>query len=71
MFAIRPKVRRFKPGQADGFLWAIKIRSIPPFGQEIKPETPFCKEHVKYHLHIQKKCFARPNSSFLSPNYPP
>jgi hypothetical protein len=29
---IRPKVCGFKPGRGDGFLRAIKIRSMPLFG---------------------------------------
>jgi hypothetical protein len=29
LLAIGPKVRRFKPGQSNGFLRAIKIRSTP------------------------------------------
>jgi hypothetical protein len=40
VFAIGPKVRRFKPCRGDGFLRAIKIRSIPFFGGEITPEAP-------------------------------
>jgi hypothetical protein len=31
-----PKVRGFKPGQGDGILRAIKIRSTPSFGWEVK-----------------------------------
>jgi hypothetical protein len=40
VLAIRPKVRRFKPGQGDGFLRAIKISSTPSFGGEVKLEAP-------------------------------
>jgi hypothetical protein len=32
--------RGFEPGQGDGFLRAIKIRSTPSFEREIKPEVP-------------------------------
>jgi hypothetical protein len=39
VLATGPKVSRFKPGQDDGFLRAIKIRSTPPFGWEVKPEV--------------------------------
>jgi hypothetical protein len=39
VLAIRPKVRGFKPGQGVGFLRAIKIRSTPSFGWEVKPEA--------------------------------
>jgi hypothetical protein len=38
-----------EPGQGDGFLRAIKIRSTPSFGWEVKPEVP-CRNilrHVK------------------------
>jgi hypothetical protein len=45
----RPKVCEFEPGQDDGFLMVIKIRSTPSFGWEEKPEVPCCKilRHVK------------------------
>jgi hypothetical protein len=42
-----PKCRRFEPGQRDGFLRAIKIRSTPSFGWEIKPEVP-CRKILRY-----------------------
>jgi hypothetical protein len=32
VLATEPKVRRFEPGQGDGFLRAIKIRSTPSLG---------------------------------------
>jgi hypothetical protein len=32
--------RGFEPGQGDGFLRAIKIRSTPSFEREVKPEVP-------------------------------
>jgi hypothetical protein len=35
-----PKGRGFEPGQGDGFLTAIKIRSTPSFGWKVKPEAP-------------------------------
>jgi hypothetical protein len=35
-----PKDRRFKPDRGDEFLRAIKIRSTPSFGWEVKPEAP-------------------------------
>jgi hypothetical protein len=38
--ATGPKVCGFEPGQGDGFLRAIKIRSTPSFGWEVKPEDP-------------------------------
>jgi hypothetical protein len=39
VLAIEPKVREFIPGQGDGFLRAIKIRSTPSFGGEVKPSA--------------------------------
>jgi hypothetical protein len=49
VLATGPKGCRFKPGQGDGFLRVIKIRSTPSFGWEVKPEVP-CRKilwHVK------------------------
>jgi hypothetical protein len=48
-FATVPKVRGFKTGRGDGFLRAIKIRSTPSFGREVKPEVRCSKilRHVK------------------------
>jgi hypothetical protein len=34
--ATGPKGRRFEPGQGDGFLRPINIRSTPSFGWEVK-----------------------------------
>jgi hypothetical protein len=42
----RPKVPGLKPGQDDGFLRAIKIRSTFSFGGEVKPETPCCNIRI-------------------------
>jgi hypothetical protein len=39
VLATSPKGRVFDPGQGDGFLRAIKIRSTPSFGWDIKPEV--------------------------------
>jgi hypothetical protein len=52
VLATGPKGRRFKPGRGDGFLRAIKIRSTPSFGWEVKPEIPCRKilQHVKVPL---------------------
>jgi hypothetical protein len=49
MLATEPKGCGFEPGQCDGFLRAIKIRSTPFFGWEAKPEVPCRKvlRHVK------------------------
>jgi hypothetical protein len=38
-----PKVGGFEPGQGNGFLRAIKIRSTPSFGWDVKTEVPCCK----------------------------
>jgi hypothetical protein len=49
VLATGPKGHRFKPGQDDGFLMAIKICSTSSFGWEVKPKAP-CHEilqHVK------------------------
>jgi hypothetical protein len=40
VLATTPKVYGFEPAQGDGFLRAIKIRSTPSFGWEVKPEGP-------------------------------
>jgi hypothetical protein len=40
VIASGPKVREFEHGQGDGFLRAIKIRSTPSFGWEVKREGP-------------------------------
>jgi hypothetical protein len=47
--ATGPKGREFKPGRGNGFIRAIKIRSTPSFGWEVKPEVPCRKilRHVK------------------------
>jgi hypothetical protein len=49
VLATGPKGHGFKPGQGDEFLRAIKIRSAPFFGWEVKMEIPCRKilQHVK------------------------
>jgi hypothetical protein len=49
VLATGPKGCVFEPGQDDVFFRAIKIRSTPYFGWEIKPEVPCRKilRHVK------------------------
>jgi hypothetical protein len=49
VLATGPKGCGFEPGQGDGLLRAIKIRSTPSFGWEVKPEVPCRKilRHVK------------------------
>jgi hypothetical protein len=44
VLATGPKGRRIEPGQGDGFLRVIKIRSIPFFRWEVKPEGPMSKD---------------------------
>jgi hypothetical protein len=39
VLAIGPNVRGFKLGCGDGFLQALKIRSTPSFGGEVKPSA--------------------------------
>jgi hypothetical protein len=52
VLATGPKGCGFEPGQGVGFLRAIKIRSTPSFGWEVKPDVPCHKilQHVKYLL---------------------
>jgi hypothetical protein len=52
VLATGPKSNGFQPGQSDGFLRAIKIRSTPSFGWEVKPEVQYrmILRHVKHLL---------------------
>jgi hypothetical protein len=43
VLAIGHNVPDFKAGRGDGFLRAIKIRSMPSFRGEEKAEAPCCK----------------------------
>jgi hypothetical protein len=64
VLVIRPRVRAFTPGQGDGLLIAIKIRSTPSFGEEVKQEAP-CRNilrHIKITCKYERKYFARLNS---------
>jgi hypothetical protein len=56
VLATEPKGRRFEPKQGDVFLRAIKIRSTPSFGWEVKPEVPCRKilRHVKGPLELPR-----------------
>jgi hypothetical protein len=56
VLATGPKGRGFKPGQGDGYLRAIKIRSTPSFGWEVKREVLCHKilRHVKDPLTYQR-----------------
>jgi hypothetical protein len=49
VLATGPNGRRFKPGQSDAFLVAIKINGTSSFGWEVKSEAPYSKilQHVK------------------------
>jgi hypothetical protein len=49
VLATGPKARGFEPGQGDRFLRAIKIRTTPSFGYEVKAEVPCHKilRHIK------------------------
>jgi hypothetical protein len=47
VLATGPKGRGFKPGPGDGFLSAIKIRSTPSFGWDVKPEIQ-CRKILRY-----------------------
>jgi hypothetical protein len=40
VLATGPIGRGFEPGQGDGFVRAIKIRSTPSFGWDVKTEVP-------------------------------
>jgi hypothetical protein len=46
VLATGAKGRGFKPGRGDGFLRAIKTRSTPSFGWEVKPEVP-CRKILR------------------------
>jgi hypothetical protein len=61
-----PKGRAFEPGQGDGFLRAIKIRSTPSFGREVKPEAP-CRKILLHVKDLLKSHGAKTKFSFLSP----
>jgi hypothetical protein len=42
VIAIGPNVRGLIPGRGDEFVSALKIRSTPSVGEELKPSSP-CK----------------------------
>jgi hypothetical protein len=58
------RVHGFKPGRGDGFLKAIKIRSTPSFGAELKPLAPCRKilRHGKEPLEVWKTHLVKQNS---------
>jgi hypothetical protein len=67
VLATGPKGCGSESGQGDGFFRAIKIRSTPSFGWEVKPEVPRRKilRHVEYLL--SPTGTDRLNSNFLHP----
>jgi hypothetical protein len=67
MHATGPNDRGFKPGRGTGFLRAIKIRSTPSFGWEVKAEVTcrkivrLVKDLLRYFRYWQAKfSFLRP-----------
>jgi hypothetical protein len=68
VLATGPEVRGFEPGQGDGFLRAVKIRSTASFGWEIIPEVP-CRK-ILLHVKDLLKCHGdgQIKFSFPSPN---
>jgi hypothetical protein len=68
MLVIGFKVRGFKPGRADGFLRAIKIRSPSFFGGELNLSAQCRKilRHKQTTCKYEQKYFARLNSLFSS-----
>jgi hypothetical protein len=56
VLATGPKGRAFKSSQDDGRIRAIKIRSTPSFGSEVKLEVPCPKilRHVRDPLTYQR-----------------
>jgi hypothetical protein len=44
-----PRFAASNSAEGNGFLRAIKIRSTPSFGEEVKPKAPFRKilRHIK------------------------
>jgi hypothetical protein len=49
VLVIGHNVRELKPAEGDGSERAIKLRSTPSFGGQVKPLDPYCKilRHVK------------------------
>jgi hypothetical protein len=54
VLAAGPKGHGFKLGRGDGFLRAIKFRSTPSLGWEVKPEVP-CRKILR---HVKDTCVA-------------
>jgi hypothetical protein len=66
VLATGPKVCEFEPGQGDGFLRAIKIRSTPSFGWEVKPEVP-CRKILRHVRSLEVPGDGSTKFSFPSP----
>jgi hypothetical protein len=69
VLAIVPKVRMFKHAGGDGLLRETEIGSTRSSEEGVKPEDPRRNilRHVKNHLKIRKKYFAKPNSHSFRP----
>jgi hypothetical protein len=63
VLATGPKGRGFTPGRGDGFLRAIKIRSTPSFGWEVKPEVLV----VRFYGILKIHCSSDTKLSLLHP----
>jgi hypothetical protein len=71
VLASGPRFAGLSQAEGDGFLTAIKIRSTPSFGGEVKPSVP-CHEILRYikgPFEVRKRYFVRQNS-FPSPVHP-
>jgi hypothetical protein len=60
LLATRPKGSGYKPGQGNGRLRAIKIRSTPSLRWEVMPEVP-CRKILRHTLcrRSLSKCYLR------------
>jgi hypothetical protein len=67
-----PRLAGLDPAEDDGLVRAIKIRSMPSFGEEVKTSAPFRNSlrHVKEPFEELKRNFVRQNLLFLSPISP-
>jgi hypothetical protein len=70
VLATGPKGRGFRPGRGDGFLRAIKIRSTPFFGWEVKPEVLCRNGMLKIPWDISYTSMQNSHSSFSSSYLP-
>jgi hypothetical protein len=60
--SLDPRDAGLNPAEAMDFWWAIKIRSTPSLGWDVKPEFPRRKilRHVTDHTEYAKFSFLRP-----------